>query len=114
VRLPSKTRSGPRLVAGASGFAHSTVWKVLHRHGLSRRPRSPRSRPTATSGPVRAISCTWMSAATSASSGPATASPATARSARKGRLRSEMRVGYDRASPESRSPSPEVERWRAD
>jgi transposase InsO family protein len=30
---------GPRLVAGATGFAHSTVWKVLHRHGLSRRPR---------------------------------------------------------------------------
>jgi transposase InsO family protein len=29
---------GPRLVAGATGFAHSTVWKVLRRHGLSRRP----------------------------------------------------------------------------
>jgi len=29
---------GPRLVAGATGFAHSTVWKVLHRAGLSRRP----------------------------------------------------------------------------
>src|SRR5262245_4852190 len=24
---------GPRLVAGATGFAHSTVWKVLHRAG---------------------------------------------------------------------------------
>jgi len=33
-----KTGWGPRLVAGATGFAHSTVWKVLHRHGLSRRP----------------------------------------------------------------------------
>jgi transposase len=32
-----KTGWGPRLVAGATGFAHSTVWKVLHRHGLSRR-----------------------------------------------------------------------------
>jgi transposase InsO family protein len=31
-----KTGWGPRLVAGATGFAHSTVWKVLHRHGLSR------------------------------------------------------------------------------
>jgi transposase len=30
---------GPRLVAGATGFAHSTVWKVLHRAGISRRPR---------------------------------------------------------------------------
>jgi transposase InsO family protein len=33
---------GPRLVAGATGHPHSTVWKVLHRHGLSRRPRAPR------------------------------------------------------------------------
>jgi transposase len=33
-----KTGWGPRLIAGATGFAHSTVWKVLHRHGLSRRP----------------------------------------------------------------------------
>jgi transposase InsO family protein len=33
---------GPRLVAGRTGHSHSTVWKVLHRHGLSRRPRTPR------------------------------------------------------------------------
>ncbi len=33
-----RTGWGPRLVAGATGFAHSTVWKVLRRHGLSRRP----------------------------------------------------------------------------
>src|SRR5438876_8540329 len=33
-----QTGWGPRLVAGATGFAHSTVWKVLHRAGLSRRP----------------------------------------------------------------------------
>ena len=31
-----KTGWGPRLVAAATGFAHSTVWKVLRRHGLSR------------------------------------------------------------------------------
>jgi transposase InsO family protein len=37
-----KTGWGPRLVAGATGFAHSTVWKVLRRAGISRRPRSPR------------------------------------------------------------------------
>jgi transposase InsO family protein len=35
-----ETGWGPRLVAGATGFAHSTVWKVLRRHGLSRRPRA--------------------------------------------------------------------------
>ncbi len=33
-----ETGWGPRLVAGATGFAHSTVWKVLRRAGLSRRP----------------------------------------------------------------------------
>jgi transposase InsO family protein len=33
---------GPRLVAGATGQAHSTVWKVLHRHGISRPPKQPR------------------------------------------------------------------------
>jgi transposase InsO family protein len=31
---------GPRLVAGATGFAHSTVWKVLHRAGISRPARA--------------------------------------------------------------------------
>jgi transposase InsO family protein len=30
---------GPRLIAGATGFAHSTVWKVLKRAGISRPPR---------------------------------------------------------------------------
>ncbi|MBA3566752.1 MAG: IS481 family transposase [Actinobacteria bacterium] len=31
---------GPRLVAGATGFAHSTVWKVLRRAGISRPARA--------------------------------------------------------------------------
>jgi transposase InsO family protein len=35
-----ETGWGPRLVAGATGFAHSTVWKVLHRAGISRSPRA--------------------------------------------------------------------------
>jgi transposase len=42
-----QTGWGPRLVAGATGFAHSTVWKVLHRAGISRRPspvREPANR----------------------------------------------------------------------
>ncbi len=34
-----KTGWGPRLVAGATGFAHSTVWKVLKRAEISRPPR---------------------------------------------------------------------------
>ena len=37
-----ETGWGPRLVAGATGFAHSTVWKVLRRAGLSRPPRVAR------------------------------------------------------------------------
>jgi transposase len=37
-----RTGWGPRLLAGITGHPHSTVWKVLHRHGLSRRPREPR------------------------------------------------------------------------
>src|SRR2546426_10009607 len=35
-----KTGWGPRLVAGATGFAHSTVWKVLPRAGTPRPPRA--------------------------------------------------------------------------
>jgi transposase InsO family protein len=34
-----ETGWGPRLVAGVTGVAHSTVWKVLRRAGISRRPR---------------------------------------------------------------------------
>jgi transposase InsO family protein len=37
-----ETGWGPRLVAGATGFAHSTVWKVLKRAGISRPPRPVR------------------------------------------------------------------------
>jgi transposase InsO family protein len=35
-----ETGWGPRLIAGATGFAHSTVWKVLRRAGISRRLRA--------------------------------------------------------------------------
>jgi len=37
-----RTGWGPRLVAGKVGRHHSTVWKVLARHGLSRPERAPR------------------------------------------------------------------------
>jgi transposase InsO family protein len=39
-----RTGWGPRLVAGATGFAHSTVWKVLRRFSLSR-PERPAREP---------------------------------------------------------------------
>src|SRR5947208_7279145 len=35
-----ETGWGPRLVAGATGFAQSTVWKVLKRAGISRPPKA--------------------------------------------------------------------------
>ena len=35
-----ETGWGPRLVAGATGFAHQTVWKVLRRAGISRPARA--------------------------------------------------------------------------
>src|SRR3954451_16224581 len=35
-----QTGWGPRLVGAATGFAHSTVWKVLRRNALSRRPKA--------------------------------------------------------------------------
>jgi transposase InsO family protein len=37
-----RTGWGPRLIAGETGHAHSTVSKVLVRHGLSRVPRTPK------------------------------------------------------------------------
>ena len=37
-----ETGWGPRLVAAATGFAHSTVWKVLRRAGISRPARETR------------------------------------------------------------------------
>ncbi len=39
-----ETGWGPRLVAAATGFAHSTVWKVLQRAGISR-PARPHREP---------------------------------------------------------------------
>ena len=36
---------GPRLVAGATGQPHATVWRVLWRHGISRRAPSERGAP---------------------------------------------------------------------
>jgi transposase InsO family protein len=37
-----RTGWGPRLVASATGFCHSTVWKVLKRAGVSRPPKLAR------------------------------------------------------------------------
>ena len=59
-----RTGWGPRLLAGETGVAHSTVHAILVRHGLSRRPRPASARSVATSGRAQAICCTWTSSAT--------------------------------------------------
>src|SRR5690349_14298775 len=38
----ARTGWGPRLIAGETGVAHSTVHAILKRHGCSRAPRTPR------------------------------------------------------------------------
>jgi transposase len=40
-----ETGWGPRLVAGATGFAHSSVWKLLKRAGISRPPKAAKEPP---------------------------------------------------------------------
>ena len=42
LRAREQTNLGPARLAGLVRRARSTVWKVLHRHGLSRRPRGER------------------------------------------------------------------------
>ncbi|HYU17027.1 MAG TPA: IS481 family transposase [Candidatus Acidoferrum sp.] len=42
LRARRETGLGPGRLAGIVRKARSTIWKVLHRHGLSRRRRSPR------------------------------------------------------------------------
>lgn len=42
----ARTGWGPRLVAGELQIPHQTVWKILKRLGLSRKPRTPREAAT--------------------------------------------------------------------
>ena len=42
LRARRETGLGPGRLAGLLRRARSTIWKVLYRHGLSRRPRAPR------------------------------------------------------------------------
>ena len=44
-RVRQRTGWGPRLIAGETGHAHATVWRVLRRGGVSRPPRQPREAP---------------------------------------------------------------------
>jgi transposase InsO family protein len=42
IKARLETNLGPGRLAGIVRFARSTIWKVLHRHGLSRRPKGER------------------------------------------------------------------------
>jgi transposase InsO family protein len=42
LRARQETNLGPARLAGICRRARSTIWKVLHRHGLSRRPKAAR------------------------------------------------------------------------
>jgi transposase InsO family protein len=43
--LRRRTGWGPRLIAGATGQPHATVWRALRREGISRPARQPREQP---------------------------------------------------------------------
>ena len=73
-----ETGWGPRLIAGATGFATRRSGRCCGERGCRGRLGKPSSRPTATSGPAPVISCTWTSPVTRASCDPVTESPATA------------------------------------
>src|SRR5881398_1227695 len=73
-----QTGWGPRLVAGATGLAHSTVWKVLRRHGLSRPARALKE-------PAKSFER------------PCGAATGDRSQARRNWMRPETRVGYDYA-----------------
>ena len=97
-----ETGWGPRLVAGATGFCHQTVWKVLKRAGISRPPRPAREPANRYEWPCPGDLLTWMSAATPASSGLATPSPAIARRAGASRR---IRSGWSATTSRTRSSS---------
>ncbi len=76
-----RTGWGPRLIAGETGFAHSTIWKVLRRHGLSQRPRQPRDTARRYEWPCPDDLLHMDTAATRGLSDPGTESPETAHNA---------------------------------
>ena len=61
LRARRETGLGPGRLAGIVRRARSTIWKVLHRHGLSRRPHSPRAdyRRHEWSRPEPCFTSTW-------------------------------------------------------
>lgn len=70
---------GPRLIAGATGLAHSTVWKVLRRAGISRRQRAANEPANSYQWPCPGdLPHMDVCPATPVSRGPAAPSPATA------------------------------------
>jgi hypothetical protein len=61
---------GPRLIAGRTGVAHSTVHAILRRHGLSRIPKAPREAIVRFQWPCPGAPCRWTPSAWPVSAGP--------------------------------------------
>ena len=70
LRARRETNLGPGRLAGICRRARSTIWKVLHRHGLSRRRAAPRDATAAMSGRGQGRCCTSTSPAWRALSAP--------------------------------------------
>ena len=73
LRARRETNLGPGRLAGIVRRARSTIWKVLHRHGLSRRPRGQRQTYRRYEWSRPGARCTWTSRGWGAFAGPATA-----------------------------------------
>ena len=86
-----ETGWGPRLVAGATGFAHSTVWKVLKRAGISRPPKTVKEPANRYEWPCPGDLLHMDISRYARSCVPATQSPATVTE----RPREAAAVGYD-------------------
>ena len=92
-----ETGWGPRLVAAATGFAHSTVWKVLRRAGISRPVRPARERANSYEWPCPGdlLHMDVSRYARFEQPGHAVTGDRTRR--RRGWMKPPMRVGYDHA-----------------
>jgi len=88
---------GPRLVAGVTGFAHSTVWKVLRRAGISRPPRAIQEPANSYEWPCPGDLLHMDVSRYARFERPGHAVTGDRSQRRRGWMRPEMRVGYDYA-----------------
>src|SRR5438876_3313346 len=107
-----ETGWGPRLIAGATGFAHSTVWKVLRRAGISRPPRAAKEPANRYEWPCPGdlLHMDTSRYARFLRPGHRVTGDRSQRS--RSWMRPETRVGYDYAQVAFRTSAPRIERAR--